>query len=273
MPELPEVETVKETLKRQILDKKIASVDVYYERIVHNLSAKTFKSELTGQILIDIKRRGKYIFFYFDKNVLVIHLRMEGKFFVKKADDPIEKHEHIIFHFTDGTDLRYHDVRKFGTMEIMHHGEELSAKGVDKLGFEPFDAEFTLDYLKAKITPSKRPIKSILLDQTVIAGLGNIYVDEVLFLSQIDPKRPGSSITDTEFINISVYSKQVLTKAIELGGSTIRSYVSSLGVTGRFQNELKVHTKEGEPCLVCGTLIRKTKVGGRGTYYCPTCQK
>ncbi len=273
MPELPEVETVKETLKRQILDKTIASIDVYYERIVRNLSAKTFISVLIGQKLLDIRRRGKYLFFHFDKDILVIHLRMEGKFFVKKINDPVDKHEHIIFHFTDGTDLRYHDVRKFGTMEIIHHGEELSAQGVSKLGFEPFDAGFTFDYLKTKIAPSKRPIKSILLDQTVIAGLGNIYVDEVLFLSKIDPRRLGNSITESELDSISVFSKRVLTKAIELGGSTIRSYVSSLGITGRFQNELKVHTKEGEPCLECGTLIKKTKVGGRGTYYCPTCQK
>lgn len=273
MPELPEVETVKEILKRQILNKTISHVDVLYEKIVRNYAVDSFKKELRGQTLTDIKRKGKYIFFHFDKAVLIIHLRMEGKFFVRKENEPIEKHEHVIFHFTDGIDLRYHDVRKFGTMEITHQGEEKSVKGVDKLGYEPFDAEFTTDYLKEKITISKRPIKSILLDQTVIAGLGNIYVDEVLFLCKIDPKRLGNSITDTELTDITIFSKQVLADAIELGGTTIRSYMSSLGVTGRFQNELKVHTKEGVPCDVCGTLIRKTKVGGRGTYFCPTCQK
>jgi len=273
MPELPEVETVKETLKRQILGKRIDKVDVRCERIVRGIPVSEFTHDLSGHVILDITRQGKYIFFHCDGIVMVVHLRMEGKFFLKPDTDPYEKHEHVIFVFSDHTTLRYHDVRKFGTMELMSPGTEQLAKGVDKLGLEPFATGFGKDYLKPLVQKSKRPIKSILLDQTVVAGLGNIYVDEVLFRAKLDPKRPGTSISDHDLEQIAVFSKQVLAKAIELGGSTIRSYVSSLGVTGRFQNELKVHTMVGKPCPVCGTVIEKTKVGGRGTYYCPHCQK
>ncbi len=273
MPELPEVETIKETLKLRILGEKVTDVEIYVPGIIRKDTVSDFINKLKGQTLIDIGRKGKYMFFRFDRNVVVIHLRMEGKFFVKKSNSPKEKHEHVIFRFASSQTLRFHDVRKFGTMEIVEPGKEYQAQGVAKLGLEPFEPGFTASYLKEKIRDSKRPIKSLLLDQSIVAGLGNIYVDEVLFLSKIRPTRPGVTLDDAELEHIVDSCKYILTRAVALGGTTIRSYLSSLGVTGRFQNELNVHTRAGQPCHVCKTTIEKIRVGGRGTYYCPKCQK
>jgi formamidopyrimidine-DNA glycosylase len=273
MPELPEVETVKETLRRQVLNKEISAIDIRYDKLLRNLDASSFKKKLLGKRFRDIGRYGKYLFFYLEDVVLIVHLRMEGKFFLKQDTEPIVKHEHVVFFFNDHSTLRYHDVRKFGTMEIVALGEEMNSQGVSKLGKEPFDSDFTESYIYDKIYKSARPIKSLLLDQEIIAGLGNIYVDEVLFLSGIDPRRQGKEVTLTEAGRLAVNAKMVLEKAISLGGTTIRSYTSSLGVTGRFQNELNVHMRKGETCYKCQTVIEKTRVGGRGTYFCPSCQK
>jgi len=273
MPELPEVETVKETLKTVILGKTIESIDVFYDKIIHGSSLPEFKSRLEGQTLRDIGRFGKYLLFKFDEVTLISHLRMEGKYFIKTRSEPVEKHEHIIFHFTDRTTLTYHDTRKFGTMELSEPGQEFASKGLLSMGPEPFDPGFTDIYLKAKAKQSIRPVKSFLLDQTVVSGLGNIYVDEVLFRAKLHPETMVKDLTDIDHTAIIEASRAVLSRAVELGGTTIRSYLSSLGVTGRFQNELHVHLRDKEPCDICGTPIIKIKVGGRGTYVCPTCQK
>jgi len=273
MPELPEVETVRQTLKLRILNQTIEDVEVRASRLIQPLSAQEFATILVGQILRDIDRRGKYLIFKLSQNDLVVHLRMEGRFFIKPKSADIDKHEHVIFYFTNNTTLRFHDVRKFGTFEIMPKGQGTHAKGIRKLGPEPGDPSLTADYLKAKLQSSLRPVKSLLLDQTIIAGLGNIYVDEVLYEARIHPTRPGKTLQESDFDNLCKISQRIITEAVRLGGTTIRSYVSSLGVTGRFQNQLKVHTLVGEPCQTCQTPIVKIRVGGRGTYLCPTCQK
>jgi len=273
MPELPEVETVKETLKHLIVGKTIGQVIVKYDRIIRNMTMGDFQNQLKGQTLCDIGRFGKYLFFHFEKVTLISHLRMEGKYFLKSAEDLIEKHEHIIFNFTDETSLRYHDTRKFGTMELVPLGEQLYSKSLLKMGLEPFDEQFTVAYLQSKIKKSIRPLKSFLLDQNNVSGLGNIYVDEVLFLAKLHPETKINELSTTELQAVVDASKKVLSKAVELGGTTIRSYLSSLGVSGRFQNELNVHMRQAEQCHLCNTSIIKIKVGGRGTYLCPTCQK
>lgn len=272
MPELPEVETVRRTLKRLILGKEIEKIDVFYEKILINQTPLSFNKILMHQSIHEINRYGKYLIFHIGKYKLIVHLRMEGKFYIKPVSEIRNKHEHVIFHFTDGTTLRYHDTRKFGTMELLAEKEE-SSSGLKTIGLEPFEKGFTFSYLKEKIHSKARAIKTVLLDQHIVAGLGNIYVDEVLFLSQIHPSRLAKNLSDGEIKRIIKNSQDVLTKAIDLGGSTIRSYTSSLGVTGRFQNELFIHMRQGEPCKVCGTIIEKTRVGGRGTYYCPHCQR
>lgn len=273
MPELPEVETVRRTLNNMILGRTIKSIDVYYSKIIKDVSVFEFKNKLVGQTLTDINRYGKYLIFIFEDIALISHLRMEGKYFVKDSEDPLKKHEHIVFNFTDGSTLRYHDVRKFGTMDLRMLNEIYTTYPISKLGYEPYDKLMTAKHLKGKLKNKGTAIKTCLLDQSIITGLGNIYVDEVLFLSNLHPERKPSTLTDEDYENIIINSTNVLYKAIELGGTTIRSYTSSLGVTGRFQNELNVHMKKGEPCVKCSTIIEKKKVNGRGSYYCPKCQQ
>ena len=273
MPELPEVETVRLTLKNLIVGKTIEQVIIKYDKMIKGTDSVTFQELLAGETLQDIGRYGKYLFFHFNKVTLISHLRMEGKYFIKLNSDSIEKHEHMIFNFTDSSSLRYHDTRKFGTMELVPINTQLDSSSIMKMGLEPFNVQFNVDYLKTKIKKSIRPIKSFLLDQNNVSGLGNIYVDEVLFLSKLHPETKACDLSNADLQNIVDASKKVLTKAVELGGTTIRSYLSSLGVTGRFQNELNVHMRQSEPCHICLTSIIKLKVGGRGTYICPTCQE
>jgi len=273
MPELPEVETVRKTLKSLILNYKIESIDVYYTKIIQDIKVTKFIKRLVGKTILDIKRKGKYLIFIFDDVALISHLRMEVKYFIKDRFDRVEEHEHIIFNFTNGLSLRYHDFRKFGTMDLRDLDKLYTTNPLKKLGPEPFDKEMTVAYLKEKLHKKEVAVKTCLLNQHIFAGLGNIYVDEVLFLCKLNPELKASKLKDKDYSNIINNAKAILTKAIELGGTTIISYTSSLGVTGRFQNELNVHTRNGEPCPVCATIIIKTRVNGRGTYYCPQCQK
>lgn len=273
MPELPEVETVKNTLKQLILNKTIRDIDVFYEKMIRNTDVSNFQETLIGKKLTNIYRYGKHLVFEYEDILLISHLRMEGKYFIKQLDEPKSKHEHVIFYFTDGTSLRYHDTRKFGTFDITTKDQLFVSSPVSKIGPEPFDEQLTPKYLQKKFEKKSVAIKTALLDQTIISGLGNIYVDEVLFLSKIHPETIAHTIQKQKLKEIIKNSAFVLRKAINLGGTTIRSYTSSLGVTGRFQNELFVHTKQGLPCSVCETEIDKIKVNGRGTYYCKKCQK
>lgn len=273
MPELPEVETVKRGLIDIVLNKKITSVDVYYDRIIQNVSTTEFKEKLQGQTFKEIKRRGKFLIFIFEDVILLSHLRMEGKYYLR-LDEEKSKHEHIIFHLENGETLRYQDTRKFGVMYLCKTTDlssVLREKPLSNLGYEPGEKELTEEYLKNKFSKMSKPIKSALLDQTIILGLGNIYADEVCFMAKINPEEKAKDLTNDEILNIIKYSDEVIQKAIRLGGTTIRSFTSSHEISGRFQNELLVHTKE--ICPACSAKIEKIYVGGRGTYFCPTCQK
>lgn len=272
MPELPEVETVKERLKKVVLNKKISSIDIYWDNIIAGIDAEEFKNKLVGQTINDITRRGKWLVFHLDDYVMLSHLRMEGKYFLKDQNEELEKHEHVVFNFDDGTNLRYHDTRKFGKMHLAKMSAWTSYPTLMKLGLEPWDEELTSEHLRKVFKSKSLPIKTVLLDQSIITGIGNIYADEILFASRISPFRKANKITLKEAKLIIENTKKVLAKAVSENGTTIRSYVSAKGVTGHFQNELMVHTKVGEPCPVCGTTIIKTTIGGRGTYYCPKCQ-
>ena len=272
MPELPEVETIRATLSENLVGRTIAKVEVFYDKIIHGMTPADFCARLAGQTVRSMGRYGKYLFFQFDSITLVSHLRMEGKYFLKPGTEPREKHEHVIFTLADHDTLRYHDTRKFGTMEIVPRGEERQAASLKTMGPEPFDPGFDGKYLSRRAGESRRAVKSWLLDQTVVSGLGNIYVNEVLFLSQVHPETRVCDLKKKDFSRLAEASRAVLKKAVDLGGTTIRTYYSSLGVTGRFQNELNVHDRKGLPCPVCKTPVDKIQVGGRGTYYCPHCQ-
>lgn len=272
MPELPEVETVRNTLKRKILQKKIQEIKVLYPKIVTG-DVNEFKKKLQGKKIVDIERRGKWLLFDLEDYYLLSHLRMEGKYFLKNKKDAIEKHEHVIFTFEDGSDMRYHDTRKFGRMILTLKENLNEVEAIAKLGIEPGSKKLTKDYLYQKFQKKELPIKTLLLDQTIISGLGNIYANEVLFDAGINPFKKGKNISLEECEKIRKSSKKIIENAILEGGTTIRSYTSSLGVTGRFQNRLMVHKKEAEACPKCGKTIKNEKIGGRSTYYCSNCQK
>jgi len=272
MPELPEVETVKNTLKGIILNNKIKDISIYYEPIIEYPISSDFKKQIVGETIHDIERRGKWLMFKLDHYYLFSHLRMEGKYFIK-SDEPIEKHEHIVFKLSNGEELRYRDTRKFGRMLLIPKDEIENVGPLVQLGLEPWDDRLTEKYLLNSFKNRKIPIKQSLLDQSIIAGIGNIYVDEILFLAKLNPETRTCDVNIRKCRDIIVYTRQILESAIEKGGTTIRSYESSEGVHGRFQNNLLVHDRENEPCPKCGTFIQKKVVGGRGTYWCSRCQK
>ncbi len=273
MPELPEVETIRKTLQHLVLEKKIEDVTVHWPKMIqHPDDIEQFRQLLIGETIRDLGRRGKFLLFYLDQYVLVSHLRMEGKYRIVPASESVDKHTHVIFHFTDGTELHYNDVRKFGTMHVFPIGEELTVKPLNQLGPDPFDENYTFEYVCEKLKRTTRNIKATLLDQTVIAGLGNIYVDEVLFLSRIHPEKRANELSEEEMKRIWENVQIVLEKAVEKGGTTIRSYVNGEGEMGMFQQELYVYAQNDKPCKHCGTEIVKLRVAGRGTHICPKCQ-
>lgn len=274
MPELPEVETVKEALNQTVKGQTIKEIELRYEPMIKNMSADEFKEKLINQTIQEVSRRGKYLVFHFDDYQLLSHLRMEGKYFYVDSNFELNSHVHVIFTLENGKRLLYQDTRKFGTYHLYDKAIDLETTApFQVLGLEPFATEFTPSYVKEKIQNKKKPIKSLLLDQTVVCGLGNIYVDEVLYRARLHPLTSSSELTDKDIENVVKYTVEVLARAIELGGTTIRTFSSSHGVSGTFQNELLVHQRKGENCYECHTPIEKIKVGGRGTYFCPTCQK
>jgi formamidopyrimidine-DNA glycosylase len=274
MPELPEVETVKRTLQNLVIGKKIKDVKVKWANIIkHPDDAEEFKIKCIGQTIHGIERRGKFLKFILDDYVLVSHLRMEGRYGLYNQGEPSDKHTHVFFLFEDGTELRYRDVRKFGTMHLFQKGTEEKQLPLSQLGYEPFSEEFTLDVLNEALSKTTRKIKVSLLDQTTVVGLGNIYVDEALYRASIHPERPAKEISLEDVERLHKEIIETLSEAVEQGGSTIRSYVNSQGEIGMFQQQLFVYGRKGEACKRCGTMIEKSTVGGRGTHFCPNCQK
>ena len=272
MPEKPEVITVARSLEPRVLHKEITGCNIYWENIIAEPDIEEFKKRIVGQVIHSITTRGKFIVVELDSDCLLIHLRMEGKFFFREKNDPIMKHEHVEFILDQSISFRYHDVRKFGKMYLISKDRVYSVKPLSELGYEYNDVKLTSSYLLHKFQRKSLPIKSVLLDQSIIAGIGNIYDDEILFLSHIHPLQSACSLSKKDCESIIQNTCKVLDHAVSLGGTTIRSFTSSEGVHGLFQNELLIHGKTGN-CCVCGSNIQKIQVNGRGTYFCPKCQK
>lgn len=273
MPELPEVETVKRTLNQLVKGKVIDRVTVNLARIIQRPDdIDQFAFMLAGHRIEGVERRGKFLRILLDGLVLVSHLRMEGRYGVYASSDPVEKHTHVIFHFNDGTELRYKDVRQFGTMHLFQPGEEFASPPLNKLGLEPLDPEFTARKFKETLKGKTSKIKAVLLNQAYVVGIGNIYVDESLFRAGIHPEQPANTLTDKQFEALHQAVVATLAESVEVGGSSIKSYVNGQGEMGMFQHQLKIYGRQNEPCVTCGTPIEKTVVGGRGTHYCPACQ-
>lgn len=274
MPELPEVETVRQTLESLIVGKTIRRVTVSLPRILQQPDdPDVFAAMLEGRTFQGVARRGKFLRLLLDGLTLVSHLRMEGRYGLHREEEPFAPHTHVVFHFTDGTALRYRDVRQFGTMHLFSAGEEWHSPPLNKLGMEPLSDEFTLDALSRVLDNRKTKIKPLLLNQQWIVGLGNIYVDESLHLARIHPERTADSLNKAEKDRLHRAIVETLAAAVAAGGSSVKSYVNGQGEMGMFQHRLRVYGRTGEPCAVCGSAIEKTVVGGRGTHTCPTCQR
>ena len=272
MPEIAEVRVVAATLKKQILNKKIINVKILYSGIIMD-NVDFFTKSIVGRKIVDIKTYGKWIMFNLGDKSILSHLRMEGKYFYVPSTNEITKHEHVIFTLDNGMDLRYADVRKFGKMQVVNTSEIFNAESIKKLGLEPDDEKLTSNYLLDKLKSKSIPIKEALLDQSIINGLGNIYANEVLFASMINPMKLSSKLSLDDCEKIIDNSRKIIKRSFEMGGCTIRSYTSSLGVIGHYQDELKVQGREGQGCFRCGKSVKRIKIGGRSTFYCENCQK
>lgn len=273
MPELPEVETVRKTLQPLLTNHKIIGVRILLNKIIKTPSIEQFTKQIIGQTINDVQRIGKLLIFILDDYVLLSHLRMEGKYYFQQNDQSINwKHVLLILELDNKYELWYHDTRQFGTFHLQTKNEYQKIKPYTNIGPEPFNKNVTAEYLKNKWKNKSQTIKATLLEQNVMSGLGNIYADEVLFYASIHPQSITKNLTLKQLQEIINKARCVLNKSIKLGGSTISSYTSSLGVTGDYQQELQVHTRAKMPCFKCHTIIKKIKINLRGTYFCNHCQ-
>lgn len=267
MPELVEVETTRRDLSKIIKNKKINKVDVFLDKIVYNKKSE-FIDKIENQTIREIKRRGKWLLFELDKDYVIIHFRMEGRFYLLPLDAKKDKHDYVIFYFDDFS-LHYNDPRLFGKMEVIDKNDIDKFFLDKKLGLEYTDSNLTPRYLKEKFKTHHTDIKKILLDQSYITGIGNIYADEILFKSKINPKKHADKLSKNKLQAIIDNTKIVFEESLKYKGT----YPNIDGKRGTFEEHLMVHKREGEKCYECGNTIVKEKIGGRGTYYCPHCQK
>lgn len=272
MPEAPEVQTVVSTLEVQIKDRQVIDVKILYDKLIQG-DAQRFCEEMKGQHFRTFSRWGKYLIIGLDTLDWIIHLRMEGRFYLYDVLPEDRKHIHAIFYLDDGKHLCYHDTRKFGRMALVEKGDWKEYPMLKKLGLDYTDEHADGDYLYQKIHHAKRSLKSALLDQSIIAGIGNIYADEICFSCGLDPRSRCTRISKKDCQQIVQQTKQILSQATKDGGTTIRTYTSSLGITGLFQLKLRIHDRKGQACPICGQPVEKMTVAQRGTYVCRHCQK
>jgi formamidopyrimidine-DNA glycosylase len=267
MPELPEVETVRRRLEPVLNGRKLQRATISDARLTRPYDPDEVAAELQGERVAAVDRRGKYLIVRFESGrALLVHLRMTGGFLLQPGT-----HERAVLELDDGTRVAYRDVRRFGTWLLLEP-HEVDPYIAAKLGDEPFDALFTVARLGERLEKRKAPIKAALLDQRTLAGMGNIYVDEALWRARIHPLRPAESIDRNELRRLHRAIRAALEAGIARQGSTLRDYRQPDGSSGSMQHEFKVYGREGEPCDRCGTPIAKTRAGGRGTWFCPTCQ-
>ncbi|MGL4617315.1 MAG: DNA-formamidopyrimidine glycosylase [Mycoplasmoidaceae bacterium] len=274
MPEMPEVQTLIDSLlDEDILNKKIKDVTFYMDKLFKNCTPNEFKNFIINEKIINIDRIGKYLIFHLsNKKVFVVHLRMEGKIFFQDLDTKYDE-KHTLLRISFGKkEMRYHDTRRFGTFHIFQEDNYKDSKELSKLGLDPLQKNFDWKYLKKNIYKSNKFIKTALLDQSNVSGIGNIYADEILFASKIHPESKCNKLSDEDFRNIALNSKKIIKKAIDNKGTTISTYMYKKETKGEFQKFLNVHTKKDSECKNCKTKIIKTKVNGRGTYLCLNCQ-
>lgn len=267
MPELPEVETTKTSL-RPLLHHRVQSVIVRDSRLRWAIPDDI--SRLVGQELRALKRRSKYILAEFETDQMLWHLGMSGSFRLCTAQDELRKHDHLILTFDDGTELRYHDPRRFGC--ILWLNDEHQKKLIDTLGPEPLSDAFNADYLYEKLRTKQVGIKIAIMDNHVVVGVGNIYATESLFNQGIHPAQPANTLSSEQIAGLVVEIKRILSHAIQLGGSTLRDYTNAMGENGYFQQTLLAYGRAGEMCVNCETTLENMKLGQRASVFCPQCQ-
>lgn len=274
MPELPEVETVKRTLEGKILGLSFDIVKIMMPKIVRTPAAEDFAKLIQGKKVLKLGRRGKYILIHLSEEfTMVIHLRMTGQLIYCAPDREMVKHTHLIFNLNNGMELRYVDIRQFGQVSLIPTPELNDFPGLGSLGPEPLEDEFTREFFKKELRNRRTKIKALLLDQTFLAGLGNIYVDEALHKAKIHPERLACTLNAREVSLLFQAIRDVLSEGIEHRGTSIKDYVDAEGQSGGFQNRLQAYGREKKPCAHCGELITRKKVAGRSSFYCPSCQK
>jgi formamidopyrimidine-DNA glycosylase len=275
MPELPEVETVRRDLTALVIGRTVTSCEIAADatRLVQLITPDSFCRSLTGRRITGLRRRGKYLIIDLDdERAWVIHRRMSGNILYRTPADPPDDYVRAIFGLDDGHELRWTDLRKFGTMWLV----EDATMVMESLGPEPLEAEFTPDVLRARAGKRTAPIKSVLLDQTVLAGMGNLYTDEALHLAKLHPLRPANKLKPDDWRRLHAAIVEALRMGIDARGSslgtTLRDHINVDGLPGENQRTVRAYGREGQPCYDCGSLMRRIKVGGRSSVFCPTCQ-
>ena len=281
MPELPEVTTIVRGLKEKVIGKKIIDVWCDHQKLVQSLKFRVQSVE--GARIMSVDRRAKYIIIELDNNLaMVIHLRMTGHLLYRPLDkskysealhDPRNQFVHFKLRLDNEHELAFSDLRKFGTVEIMPIPEIKSYFEAKKIGPEPLGKSFSYEQFQKQLKGQRRMIKQVLMDQTVIAGIGNIYADEILFEAGIHPKRKINQLSEEELKKIYQAIRKILEKAVELRGTSVSDFRDVLGGKGGFEKTLKVYRQTGKPCPKCGTKIKRIVVGQRSAHYCPRCQK
>ena len=274
MPELPEVETIRLALEPHVVGRRFEQVEINDPRLVRPFEPIAIAAELEGERVSALERRGKYLIVRFESGrVLLIHLRMTGSLRHAAggslADDP---HRRAVVRLDDGSDVAYRDVRRFGTWHLLEP-DDVAAYLQRRLGGEPLERAFTARRLAERLEGRRAPLKSALLDQRTVAGLGNIYVDEALWRAQLHPLRPAGSLNGDELARLTRAIRAALRAGIARQGASLRDYSTPDGGRGRAQERFNVYGREGEPCPRCGTPLDKIRLGGRGTWYCPSCQR
>jgi len=273
MPELPEVETIVRGLRKDVIARTFTHIDVRWAREVATPSSETFASRLVGQTVARLDRRGKYVVFTLTHDFMLAHLKMTGRLYIaspaKRAVDE-DRWIRVAFHMDNGQELRFSDARKFGRVYLVSYVDEV----VGKLGPEPLTESFTLEAFRSHMARRKGVIKQLLLNQEFVAGIGNIYADEALWLAKIDPRRKVDTLKPMEVANLYKSIRIVLRKGIDFEGASINWYRKPDGSMGESQNYFKAYGREGERCVNdCGSVIHKMRLGQRGTHFCPSCQK
>ncbi len=273
MPELPEVEVICQGLKPHVEGRRIREIICGPKELRLAIPRTDLQEHICGAQIKNVRRRAKYLLFEMDNGCrLLVHLGMTGRLGVFPAKAPRALHDHLLFRFDDNMEMRYNDTRRFGFVTVQGGGDD-RIDPLARLGPEPFWDDFNAGYLQERAGRRLQPIKNFLMDSQVVVGIGNIYANEILFAAAIHPTMPIGSLTLTQWRTIIDRSREVLTRAIRSGGTTISDYVNASGQPGYFQLELAVYGRNGEKCRQCQTTIEKQTLAGRATYFCPCCQK